>query len=333
MNGFTHAGIATLVVVGGIAAQQVPIQEIENPFQPFDREAFEAHAAEIGATAEQLEAFRGQVAELRLPLAADQLMRDLIPAFDNAVVLSEEGDPAAALALTKVLAGTVDPYLQGHVRYHLGRVFLDADDPERAVEIYNEYLIENRNQTALDAEVVYFYAQALADVPQGSVAAEVFDSYLQWFADVPERYRATAQQRLLELRSQADSPLHGIADEMKGVERWIRKTDTGEDTQKRQEGIIAQLATIIEELELQEQQTSGAPSGNTQSMNPAANSALPGGEARVGNLGRVSGVADRWGDLPDQDRKAIEADMQSALPPQYRKMLEEYYKKLGGRRR
>ena len=33
--------------------------------------------------------------------------------------------------------------------------------------------------------------------------------------------------------------------------------------------------------------------------------------------------------MKDKDRKAIEAEVQNNLPPQYKKMLEEYYKKLG----
>ncbi len=327
MNRRVQIGIAALALSGGLWAQQG-----ENPFNPFDQAAFEAHMQDAGATEELLETFRARLSEMRVGLAADRGFRELFADYNRAVLLSEQGEPAAALELTKVLAATRDPYLQGHVRYHLGRVFLDADDPERTVEIYTQYLGEDLNRTALDGEVLYFYAQALADVPDGSAAAAAFSSYLQWFPNEPERYRAAAEQRFLELEGQADSPLHGIADEMKGVERWIRKTRTGEDTQKRQDGIILQLQAIIEQLEEQEQQSSGSPSGNTQSMNPAANSALPGGEARVGNLGRVPGVADRWGGLPDQEREAIQADMQSTLPPQYRRMLEKYYKKLGGGR-
>lgn len=325
-----NALIMSLVVLalsGGLRAQ-----DQGNPFKPFDQAAFEAWARGSGATEGQVVAFRARVTEVRAGLAADELVRLLFPDYDKAVKLSEGGEPAAALELTKVLARGGDPVLQGHVRYHLGRVFMDADDPEKTVQIYDQYLSENRNRTALDSEVLYFYAQALADVPDAAAAADAFAGYLQWFPDVPERYRATAEQRYLELEAQANSPLHDIADEMKGVERWIRHTKTGKETQDRQESIVAELAAIIEELEQQEQQSSGSPSGNTESMNPASNSALPGGESRVGNLGRVSGVADRWGNLPDKEREAIQADMQSALPPQYRKMLEEYYKKLGGGR-
>ena len=33
--------------------------------------------------------------------------------------------------------------------------------------------------------------------------------------------------------------------------------------------------------------------------------------------------------MKDRDREKIEAEVQNSLPPQYRKMLEQYYKKLG----
>ena len=50
---------------------------------------------------------------------------------------------------------------------------------------------------------------------------------------------------------------------------------------------------------------------------------------RVGELKNRPSLADRWGDMRDSERKKIMADVQNTMPPQYRKMLEEYYKKLG----
>ena len=78
-----------------------------------------------------------------------------------------------------------------------------------------------------------------------------------------------------------------------------------------------------------ENQSSGPPSGNGQSSAPANQSALPGGEATVGNLNKRPSLADRWGDMKDRDREKIESEVQNSLPPQYRKMLEAYYEKLG----
>ncbi len=116
---------------------------------------------------------------------------------------------------------------------------------------------------------------------------------------------------------------------MKGVERRIRKTDTGDETQERQKSVMKKLAQIIEQIEEQEQQSSGAPSGLNRPSAPASRSGAPPGQTRIGNLNRNSGVVDRWGALKERDRDDIESDLQTKLPGHYRKMLEEYYKKLG----
>lgn len=300
-----------------------------NPFKPFDRAAFEAGARALGATETQLQTFAKEIDELGAGRAGDRLMRALVPAFDRAASLREQGDPKAPMELAKVLAATDDRILQGHLRYHLARAILDGDDPERALEVLQSYLQQNANRTPLDDEVVYFFAHALAELPKADEAVPMFQAWLEWFPTASERYRATAHQRLNELRGQRDNPLHGLADGMKKVGRDLGKQRTGKPTQEEQQTLLTRLEELIEQFEEQERQSGGSPSGNGPSQAPATHSALPEGEATVGNLNPVRGVADRWGDMKDADRKKIEAEVQNNLPPEYRKLLEEYYKKLG----
>jgi tetratricopeptide (TPR) repeat protein len=306
-----------------------PVPQVKNPFRPFDRAAYEAHARELSATDAQLQEFAQQIDERGVGRAADNLMRALNPAFDAAVVLSEAGDPKAALALSKLLVGNDDPVFGGHVRYHLARVFLDGDDPERAVDILNEYLQRNINHTPLDAEAAFFYAQSLAEIPEPDLALPRFRAFLQWFPGASERYRTAAQQRIGEIEMQRDSRLHSLADRMKKVGRELRKQKTDEPVQTEQLDMVEELQELIEMYEELERQTGGPPSGNSNPSGPATQSALTEGEGRIGNLEKRVSLADRWGEMKDQDRKEIESAIQNDLPPQYRRMLEEYYKKLG----
>jgi len=308
-------------------------QETENPFKPFDLEAFTAQAQELGASDADLAAFRGEFDGGSAALVVDKFLRKLSQAYSVAAAQAESGDPEAALSLSKLLGGDQAPVIRAYARYHLGRVFLDADDPEKAADVFEEFLREDRNLSPLDAEAAFFYGTSLAEIPRPEAAATTFRDFLVLFPDAPERFRAVAMQRRAELESQVESPLHGLADVMQAVEREIRKTNTGDATQKKQLEIVTKLEQIIEQIEEQEQQSSGGPSGNQQSQAPAGTSAAPTGPARVGSLQNVSGIAERWGDLKDRDRKAIEAEVAQKLPPHRRKQLEEYYKKLnrGGR--
>jgi tetratricopeptide (TPR) repeat protein len=304
-------------------------QDPQNPFRPFDRPAFLAHCERLGASAEDLQRFAADAAEMSVAIAADELLQKLVPALGAAVAAALDADPKAAVSLSELGAGE-DPYVRGHARYHLGRVFLDGDDPEAAAQVFADFLRQDRNRTPLDAEVAFFYATALADIPLAGHAIQAFTDYLELFPDAPERFRAVAMQRRAELETQLDDPLHGIADSMKGVERDLKKRRTGDPTQGTQKEIVEKLQAIIEELERQEQQSGGSPSGNSPSTSPAANSAAPPGESRVGSLDKVPGVGDRWGNLKDRDREQIETEVNTKLPERDRERLKRYFGRLGG---
>ncbi len=307
----------------------VPPVQVQNPFRPFDQPKFVEAVRALGATKLQLETFVEDALEIGAARAADDLLRKVLPRFDEAVLAAEDGEPKAALLLAKVLVDAKSPVVQAHARYHLARVFLDSDDPERAIEVLNDYISHNLNVSPLDGEAAYFYAQALAEVPMIDAAIPRFRAFLAWFPDASERLRSAAHQRLLELERQRESRLHMLADGMKKTSRDLRKQKTDKPVQLDQETYIEELDELIEMFEEMENQSSGAPSGNGPSSNPAANSALPGGEGSVGELKKRPSLADRWGPMRDSERKKIMADVQNTMPPQYQKMLEAYYKKLG----
>jgi tetratricopeptide (TPR) repeat protein len=307
----------------------VPAVAVQNPFQPFDRAAFETTAKQLGATDAQLQAFAARIGEVGLARAADDLLRQAVPAFDAAVKLHETGDIEAPIALTKVLADAKEPLLRAHARYHLARLFLDSDDPERAIQVLNEYLQHDLNRSPLDAEAAFFYAQALADMPMPEHALPRFRAFLQWFPDASERFRSAASQRMGEIERQQESRLHDVANGMKHTERDLKKQRTGKPTQLDQEKHVVELQKLIEMYEERESQSSGPPSGNGPSQAPAGESALPDGDGSVGNLDKRPSLADRWGDMKDVERDKIVAKVQKGLPPQYQKGLVDYYKKLG----
>lgn len=303
---------------------------VNNPFHPFEQERFVTEATALGATAQQVEQFRANIDEYGLATAADMLVRAAVPAFGAAVTLQEDADPEAALALTKVLAAAEDsPLLRAHVRYHLAEVFLDSDDPERAVDVLGDYIRRDINHSPLDAEAAFYYAQALAEIPYPDLAIPRFRAFLQWFPEASERFRSAAHQQILELERQQESRLHHLADRMKKTRRDLKKKKTDKPIQIEQEKFVEELQELIEMYEEMERQAGGPPSGNGPSSNPATQSGLPEGDGSVGNLNNRPTLADRWGDMKDRDREKIEAEVQNSLPPQYRKMLEQYYKKLG----
>lgn len=302
---------------------------VQNPFHPFDRFRFEAACRRLGADDEQMARFDRQGAEIGAARAADDLLRELVPAFGVAVRQHEHGDPEAAVALAQVIANAREPLLRAHARYHLARLFLDCDDPEPALQVLADYLQQDVNHSPLDAEAAFFYAQALAEMPLLEAALPRFRAFLQWFPHASERFRAAAHQRIGEIERQQQSRLHDLANGMKKTARDLKKQRTGQPTQLDQERYLEKLQQLIEEFQERESQSGGAASGLGPSMNPATQSVLPEGEGSVGNLEKRTTLADRWGDMKDADRERIAAKVQQGLTPQYQKMLEDYYRKLG----
>lgn len=309
--------------------ERVDPEKVQNPFKPFDRARFEKDVRALGATELQVKTFGEDLEEIGAARAADDLLRKVSPAFDAAVLAAQEGEVRAAVDLTRLLVDTESPLLQAHIRFHLARLFLADDDPERAIEILNEYLTKNINRSPLDGDAAYFYAQSLAEIPMVEDAIPRFRAFLMWFPDASERLRSAALSRIGELERQRESRLHMLADGMKKTTRDLRKQRTDDPVQLDQENYVEELQTLIEMFEKLENQSGGKPSGNGQSSAPADQSALPGGDGSVGNLNNRPSLADRWGQMRDDERKKIMADVQNKMPPQYQKMLEAYFKKLG----
>lgn len=316
-------------LASGLAAQQDGAPPAQNPFTKFDRTRFEAAATELGATAEQLAAFGRKVDEVGIARAADELVRSVVPAYGSAVALYEGGDPSAPVALTQLLQGASSKLLRAHVRYHLARLFLDSDGPEFAVRTLNDYLDQDLGVSPLDGETAFFYAQALAEMPLPEQAIAWYRSFLKFFPEASERFRSTAHQRIGEIERQQGSKLHQLADGMKKTTRDLRRQKTDDPVQVEQERYLTELDILIEEEQKKESQSSGPPSGLGPSSNPASQSQLVEGEGTVGKIENRPSLADRWGPMRDADRKLIEAKLQKGLTPEYQKMLEEYYKKLG----
>ena len=296
--------------------------------QTFDPAAFAAWAKQKGASQAQLEAFEIAKAE-GLGVAAEQLMRQVDPSYAKACELADKNAPEAALELAKLAAGS-DSRQSAFAQYRLARVLLDNDDPEAAVAVLQKYIEGDGTAAPFGIDAAYYHAHALARVPVLAAAKLALETFITAYADsAPERYLAVAKQQLQELMQQGEVPLYEVADKMKSAERGLKKTDTGKPTQEKQKWALEKLEELIKIAEEQEKQQGGAPSGNQASGNPATKSATPEGAARIGELHKAPSTVDRWVILKDSERKAIESEAATKLPPQYSKMLEEYYKKLG----
>jgi hypothetical protein len=293
----------------------------------FSPDKFAAWLKKQNASPKVIAAFRSEWKAGPDGRITDRALRAVAAPYRVAMELCDEAKPRGALELAKVLAGKPDPILRAHARYFLARTVLDEDDPEGAVDLLKDFIRHDRGHTYLDGEAAFYLGFSLSLVPIVDEAILNLDIFLKLYADAPERYRANASQLLQDLRAQWQSPLHGIADDMKQCERRLRKDHKGDQVETKQLSIVEKIAVLIEEMEKQ-QQSGGSPSGNTVPNGPANKSSLPGGEGRVGNLHGSRGVKDRWGNMKDADREKILSELQTKLPERFRVLLEKYYERV-----
>jgi hypothetical protein len=160
----------------------------------------------------------------------------------------------------------------------------------------------------------------------------------------------------IELGPQVD-PLTRIGRRMKAVQERIAARDTSRDTQNIQDGIVQDLAALLEELQKAGKQPSPSPSQNaatpqrttvdqpgpqqgqpsdTPSENPARESV-----ERLGNVDPAAAEAERlqallkqvWGHLPDRVREQVVNPTVEQFLPKYEELIKDYYKRLAEERR
>jgi hypothetical protein len=164
--------------------------------------------------------------------------------------------------------------------------------------------------------------------------------------------------------SEQQDPLEAIAGKMKLVERKLVEENVGEETQEKEDEILALLDDLIKKAEEAQQQSSssqqqqkkqqqkrqGQKQGQQQKRmtDPSRQSqpAQPNSQRqkqilqKVGQAdkgikwrGKGGSSADRWGFLPGHvNKEDVKAGSEEKFPEKYRELLENYYKELGKER-
>jgi hypothetical protein len=145
-----------------------------------------------------------------------------------------------------------------------------------------------------------------------------------------------------DLAALKDESLDHISRRMNDVTRRLDFGHSGKKVQGVENGVIASLDKLIEELEKQAQAQAGNGSGNggpgqpggrgqpqgIQSRGPAADS-MPAVGKGPGNIDRKRiGSSSGWGDLPAKEREEALQQIGKDFPSHYRDIVESYFRKI-----
>jgi hypothetical protein len=118
-----------------------------------------------------------------------------------------------------------------------------------------------------------------------------------------------------------------IATKMAGVSDDLNRTITGKPVQTAQKAIVHDLDELIASLEKQcENCRNGMKRNNpTRGM---ADSMISSGTGGIGTLLNPGDAGKDWGKLSPRERDRILQSMSEGFPPEYRTVLERYYRRL-----
>jgi hypothetical protein len=125
----------------------------------------------------------------------------------------------------------------------------------------------------------------------------------------------------------AEPAAAAIANKMAVVTDELNRNETGKPVQTVQKVIIHDLDELIASLEKQVQKSRAGVKRNNPTRG-MADSMISSGTGGIGTLLNPSENGKDWGKLSSRERDRILQSMTEGFPPEYRTVLERYYRRL-----
>ena len=135
------------------------------------------------------------------------------------------------------------------------------------------------------------------------------------------------RQKSVTLEQLKDDSLDHIARRMADIERRLDLGRAGPKTREVEDGVIASLDKLIEEIEKQQQQQAGAAAAAAAPSMPAQDSRPMEGKGPGEITPRAIGSQSGWGDLPPKDREEALQQIGQQFPAHYRDAIEQYFRR------
>jgi hypothetical protein len=227
---------------------------------------------------------------------------------------------------------SVDPFQRDAVKLWLGRHLVRERRFDEAVPLLAGLDVA----TAVDPAALLFHRAACAHwLLDTEAALEGLDRLLERADSIPVRYERLARLMRRDIADLEEESLGHIARRMRDATRRLDLGRAGPATRQVQDGVVASLDKLIEQLEKQQQSQGGqggAGSGGSGSgggpARPMDDSRIAGGRGAGEVKSREFGGDDTWGALPPHAREEALQQIGREFPPHYRDVIERYFKRL-----
>jgi len=180
----------------------------------------------------------------------------------------------------------------------------------------------------VDPAALLFYQAVvhhrMLDQAQG---LEAIEKLLRGPERTPRRYVSIAGLMQVDLENLEDESLDHIARRMQDIQRRLNLGRAGEKTREVEDGVIASLDKLIEEMEKQQQGGGGGGTASLQPSAPAQESRIMAGKGPGEVDPKAIGSESGWGDLPPKQREAALQQISQQFPSHYRAAIEQYFRR------
>jgi hypothetical protein len=149
---------------------------------------------------------------------------------------------------------------------------------------------------------------------------------------LPMLVAAAVMSFLLQPAIAADPPAAAIATKMADVTDELNRKETGKPVQTEQKAIVSELDKLIASLEKECENCKGSRKINNPKRG-MKDSMISQGTGGIGILVDPSDSNKDWGKLSSRERDRILQSMSEGFPPEYRTVLERYYRRLAEEKR
>jgi hypothetical protein len=200
---------------------------------------------------------------------------------------------------------------------------------ERLYEESLEALRDLKPEEVVDpATLLFYHAVANHRLVNKEEGLKSIKRLSEDVAGSPRRYAALAELMKADLEGLEDDSLDHVSRRMDDIQRRLDLGRAGQKVRTIEDGVVASLDKLIEEME-QQQQQSGAGAGGAQSTQPAPDSMPLGGRGagQADNKDTNSAVGG-WGKLPPKQREEALQQIGKDFPPHYREIIEQYFRRM-----
>ncbi|MDZ4820895.1 MAG: hypothetical protein SGJ20_18165 [Planctomycetota bacterium] len=286
-------------------------------------------------------------AEDATPIDSAALLNRLVQSF---AVAYPDVTPIVELC-SKPRAGSIHPkfailtdeknpaFVRNNLRLYYGRWL----GQERFYDEALEQLSKLEPTQVVDPASLLFYQSAtqhwLLQKKEGLQSiAKLFERREQ----LPRRYETVAMLMQADLAALEDETLDHISRRMNDITRRLELGRAGKKVRGVEDGVIASLDKLIEDLESQQSSSSssssegegkggpgGKGSGKGQGTTPNQGSIGPGTKTDgIANSRGKSGNKNSWGDLPAKEREEAMQQIGKDFPSHYRDIIESYFRRI-----